>query len=65
MAKEKTRGGVRSPMSGYEANESHRMPSTAGTTEMTDRKPSEQGAKVQTPQMPFKIKPMNGGSGKK
>lgn len=30
----KTRNGVRSPMHGFEANPSHRTPSTAGTSEM-------------------------------
>lgn len=50
---------VRSPMKPYEGNPGHRMPSTAGTSEM---KPMERQKKtpIRSPQTPFKINPNDG-----
>ena len=61
----KSKGGLRSPMTNdLQAQPNHRMPSTAGTTEMVSTpKVSKQGAKIQSPQSPFGIK--SGGGSKK
>lgn len=58
------KGGIRSPMTPFEQQKSHRMPSTSGTSEMKPDARLKQSAKIQSPQLPFKVKPMNGGSKK-
>lgn len=51
MATSKTKGGVRSPMAGFQANEKHRTPSTAGTTEVIHGS-APKAAKVSSPTAP-------------
>lgn len=60
MAKSKSNGGVRSPMTGFQQQESHRVPSTAGTTEMVGDMRVNKPAPIQSPQTPFGIRPNEG-----
>lgn len=60
LSQSNTKGGLRSPMSGFEAQPNHRMPSTEGTTEMMPSISKKQAANVQSPQTPFKINPNAG-----
>lgn len=56
-----SKGKLRSPMSGFQANENHRTPGI-GTTEMQPdaRLNKPNAAPVQSPQMPFKVSPTSG-----
>lgn len=51
---------LRSPMTPFEGNPSHRTPSTAGTSEMKPDSKLKQSTAIRSPQTPFKIDPNAG-----
>lgn len=52
---------LNSPMADFQANPNHRTPSTSGTSEMCEGLMKKPNNMINSPQTPFKIKPMNGG----